>query len=371
MLNMVIRLRVGHSLMELNRMGKRYFRSGTFSPPCFKAGIPKHARYKYTRTLVITRKKVENVSWIEQQFGNGKDPYLSTAIFTVDAPVGSYVIPKNKGNEVMAYLSYIIGQYHNLSDITIFMHAHSVAWHNNELLHGVSSNMIRRLSSPTVVRNGYFNMRCHWNPGCPHHTHPLGDEKMNKDKPETEIFKKSWRELFPEAEVPNVLTQPCCSQFALSRERILALPRERYASLRQWLLDTELKDYLSGRVFEYLWQYIFTGVAEHCPAEHICYRDGYGICFGGQQQYQYYFDLKKERDGLQKEIERIGPGEAQKIAMGVDWSKAGYRYLEVSRRMRTVDEEMVGLRKEAVERGKSPKNRAMECGRRWRKGDGF
>ena len=58
-------------------------------------------------------------------------------------------------------------------------------------------------------------------------------------------------------EMPEHVGQPCCAQFAVSREQITKRSLEEYVSYRQWVLDTELDDEKSGRVMEYLWHVIF------------------------------------------------------------------------------------------------------------------
>ncbi|KAK0719986.1 hypothetical protein B0H67DRAFT_470471, partial [Lasiosphaeris hirsuta] len=184
--------------------------------------------------------------------------------------------PLNKGREAMAYLTYIIDHYTALSDITLFMHAHRSSWHDNQFgLDAVA--VLRRLQIPYVVERGYVNLRCDWEPGCPDHIHPKETE-YDEYKPEQAIFAGAWREVFPLDDVPEVLSQACCAQFALTAERIRARPLEEYVTLRDWVLTTELEDLISGRVLEYVYQYIWTGDAVNCPDEYECYCEGYGVC---------------------------------------------------------------------------------------------
>ena len=320
----------------------------------------------YTRTLVIARITEEDVGWIEEQLGS--EPLLETAVYTVDAPTSPYIVPQNKGHEVMPYLTYIITHYYNLSDVTLFMHAHAVAWHNNDLLDSSAAQIVRALSLPKVVRDGYFNLRCHQGPGCPHHIYPF-EEDDAVNKPEIVIFRRSWEELFPGEEVPKVVSQPCCAQLALSRERIRVLSLEQYEFFRDWLLKTPLEDELSGRVWEYVWQYIWAGVAEFCPKEHTCYCDGYGICFGGKEQYTQFIDKRRTVRDLQKEVEEI-LGAEDWVEGTLDKDKDD-KLRTIKKKIQEIEEEMDGLRKEAIERGKDPKSRALESGREFKEGDGF
>lgn len=64
-------------------------------------------------------------------------------------------------------------------------------------------------------------------------------------------------QLFPGVEVPEVVGTPCCSQFAVSREKVHDLEQEEYVRLRQWLIETELEPGISGRILEYSWHSMF------------------------------------------------------------------------------------------------------------------
>jgi Protein of unknown function (DUF3431) len=228
--------------------------SATYQP-----GTPNPPGQSYTRTLVVARTANESVLWLTNDYDLNHDPSLTLAIYTVDNPQSMPSVPMNKGHEVMPYLTHIITNYDNLTDITIFIHGHRWTWHNNDLLNSDAKLMVQSLSSEKVIRDGYMNLRCHLDPGCPDHIHPSnpsGEEMDTLNRPEEAIVGKAWLELFPAEKKegpPKVLSQPCCGQFVLSRERIRMLPLERYVFFREWLFDTHLEDKLSGRVWEYVW----------------------------------------------------------------------------------------------------------------------
>lgn len=48
------------------------------------------------------------------------------AIYAVDQPDSERYLhtPKNKGKESMAYLTYLIDHYDNLTDVQVFVHSH-------------------------------------------------------------------------------------------------------------------------------------------------------------------------------------------------------------------------------------------------------
>ena len=330
--------------------------------------------HNYTSTLVIAKTKDENVEWIREKL-----PHQVTAVYVADDPTAPLHPPKNKGHEVMVYLSWIIDNYDNLPDVAMFMHAHQLTWHNDELLGNDASLLISRLSRQRVWREGFVNMRCSWQPGCPDWMHP-GETEKNDYKKEEVLIAKSWSELFPLDEVPTVLAQPCCAQFALSKERIQSKPYAQYIWYRDWLFNTRLTDDLSGRIWEYVWQFVFTGENVYCPKESICFCDQYGTCFGGEEEYEDFIVLKnelgdRERDlreweekkkarqdaedkGDQKQLDEL-----EKVEEGKDEE---YRK-EIDRLRPLVDK----LKYEAEVRGKDPKNRALEAGREWHDGDDF
>lgn len=130
----------------------------------YESGPLKPPGSTYIKTIIVPKTKNDDVDWIFSNFG--EDPQIQSAIYVVDDPSAELHTPRNKGHEVLAYLSFIVEQYENLSDVNIFLHSHRFAWHNNELLSHDAVQMISRLSSERVQREGYMNLRCAWEPGC-------------------------------------------------------------------------------------------------------------------------------------------------------------------------------------------------------------
>ncbi|KAF2641707.1 hypothetical protein P280DRAFT_283137 [Massarina eburnea CBS 473.64] len=343
--------------------------------PNFIPGSPMPPAHNYSTTLVIAKVKDDDIKWMEEHLP--KDIELS--IWVADDPKAPLHPPKNKGHEVMVYLSWIIDNYDHLPDIAIFLHAHQHAWHNDDLLGRDASQMLQRLNRARIWREGYINMRCSWVPGCPEWMHP-GETERDSNKQEQSYLAKSWSELFPFDSVPDVLAQPCSAQFALSRERILAKPHAQYIWYREWLFSTKLSDHLSGRIWEYVWQFVFTGHNIFCPEEQVCFCDQYGSCFGGDQEYKDFRQVKqqlhdRENDLRSWENKAKAITEAQKEGKleeadqmeRPEWGMDEEFKREIER-LRPIVEK---LEKEAVERGEDPRKRAKELGRKWKEGDGF
>lgn len=195
------------------------------------------------------------------------------------------------------------------------------------------------------------------------------------------MLAKSWSELFPFDPIPYTLAQPCCAQFAISRDRIRSLPLARYVYYRDWLLRTSLSDYISGRVWEYVWQFVFTGQNIVCPAEHVCLCDGFGVCFGGEEEFDNYrqkntmrVDLEEElkkwnedKETWDKIIEDKTPEEDRELKEPPEIGKD----LELKGRIDALTAWCSAQKQKAKEHGDVAMNRAKEAGRPWKDGDGF
>lgn len=108
---------------------------------------------------------------------------------------------------------------------------------------------------------GYVNLRCSWVIGCPAELEParyFRDRPSDPGHPTAVAFPDAFMELLPGFELPEVVGTPCCSQFALSREKVHERDREDYVRMRQWLIETPLDAGVSGRVLEYAWHSMLT-----------------------------------------------------------------------------------------------------------------
>ncbi|KAB2579366.1 hypothetical protein BFW01_g6294 [Lasiodiplodia theobromae] len=319
----------------------------------FRPGVPKPDG-NYSRVLVVPRMKGEDVSWIDDV--REELPDLQTAVYVMDDPWADFRVPKNKGRESMAYLTYVIDHYDDLPDVVLFFHAHKVGWHNLLILGQDSAEMLKMLRVERIWRTGYMPFRCDAKPGCPDWLHldrPEVDFDEHLRMEEKYYTPQIWRELHPPGlggmgemhRVPGVLSAPCCAQFGVSRDRIRANPKEMYEHYRTWLLKTDLDDQYAGRIMEYTWHYIFTRQYQFCPSPHTCYCDGYGICFGSQIEYDKYAE-KEERKWEIWDILNSRPGEAAEREAQVE--------------LRDLEAVMDSMKSEAIKRGKSEEARRLE-----------
>lgn len=230
------------------------------------------------KSIVMAKTLKEDTSWVEADLWDWQN-----AIYTVDANdtelalTETLAIPANKGHEAMAYLTYVIDYYERLPGIITFLHPHRdgffSSWHTDTALHS-NVDAMRDLNMSFVKSQGYVNLRCNWSPGC-----------RESDRNNQHVTAEVWADVFDGtstphsiASFPGQVAQACCAQFAVSKEAVRKRPKADYERLREWLLTTEMTDRQSGRVMEFLWQYIFSGNAVYCPDEARCYCDVYGHC---------------------------------------------------------------------------------------------
>lgn len=340
-------------------------------PAPVQNGSPRNEGNLYSRVVVVPCMKEDDVVWIEEEL-----PEIAKAVYVVNDSTAFMHPPKNKGHEVMVYLTYIIDNYASLPNVSIFMHAHRWTHHNGRLLDNDAVEMISRLSDSHVIRHGYVNLRCEWDPGCPEWLYPI-HSLASLAKQEEAVLSRCWRELFPSNPAPPFLSQPCCAQFALSEERILSIPLSRYMFYRDWILTTPLSDYISGRIWEYLWQYIFGGEYANCPLEHVCYCDGFGICFGGESQYQDFVELRVEMEKMETKLDDLnrGANREKQLTRNMHGTRftsfSDIQSAHLSDQVQAMKRELQSRKIDALERGEKAKNRAEECGRAWKRGDGF
>lgn len=175
------------------------------------------------------------------------------AVYVVDEPDAEFTVQMNKGKESNIYLQYIIDHYHKLPEYMVFLHAHRNAEHV-EFWEQDNALTVQRLQLDYLKKVGYVNLRCGWGPGCPDEVQPFRQMEGRT----TEIaFAGAWIRIFNNTDVPEVVATPCCAQFGVTRAQVHARSLSDYQSFHRWLMETELDDETSGRVFEYLWHIIF------------------------------------------------------------------------------------------------------------------
>jgi hypothetical protein len=218
------------------------------------------------RVVVMAKVSTEDTHWVHTDL-----PDWQAAVYTIDTetphntstldPITNSTlrILRNKGREANAYLAYLVQNYNSLPSTIAFIHAHKdgypTAWHtDNDYYSNVVS--LQSLNIDFVQSNGYANLRCVGDPGCPHEVMPFRDPPEHHRTTEV-VMPGVWRDLFNNTDVPHILATPCCAQFAVSSKQVQKRSLEEYKKYYTWLMETPLDDATSGRVFEYLWHILF------------------------------------------------------------------------------------------------------------------
>jgi hypothetical protein len=150
----------------------------------------------------------------------------------------------NKVQEVPAYLKYIIENYQALPEYSIFIHGHLMAEHQSDNIVNIINNLDFNQDIINLNRKDWVQ------------TISKGDEFEDR---KFSWIEENWNDLIGEyLPMPNSLTFPSCAQFAIHKSKITQYPIEFWKSLFKWCEETKLENYISSRIFEYIWYYIFS-----------------------------------------------------------------------------------------------------------------
>ncbi|KAI0475578.1 hypothetical protein GGR56DRAFT_675697 [Xylariaceae sp. FL0804] len=219
-----------------------------------------------SKALVVastSRTEGRAAAWLPQV---GRD--WEVFYYVVDDPVSAgLTVPGTSGNEAMVYMTFIIDHYHHLPDVVLFHHDHARAWHQEF----DSLAEVRTLRAQYVAERGFASTRClraceNVQPvGGPDEVRPLRDlgrrvsgSSGGGNMPRSaQLASLLHAFLEPNAdgvvELPDRIAAPCCAQFAASRAAIRGRSLRWWIGLRQWLKETPLDSYHSGRLIEWTW----------------------------------------------------------------------------------------------------------------------
>lgn len=154
----------------------------------------------------------------------------------------------NKVQEAPAYLKYIIENYNNLPEYSIFVHGHFNSLHQDK-------NIIEIINTLNIDDKIINLNRKDWTASI-----KKGDDENDK---KFSWLEDNWKDLTNNfIELPNELSFPACAQFAIHKSCITRLPLEFWKQLFSWCENNKLENYISSRIFEYIWYYLFSGKAE-------------------------------------------------------------------------------------------------------------
>jgi hypothetical protein len=137
------------------------------------------------RIVVMAKLPTDDTDWVHTDL-----PDWQSAIYEIDTetpykdstldPLTNSTLHtlRNKGREANAYLAYIVQNYNNLPSTIAFIHPHKegypAAWHTDNDAHS-NALSLQTLNTAFIQHNGYANLRCIHNPGCPDEVMPFRD----------------------------------------------------------------------------------------------------------------------------------------------------------------------------------------------------
>ncbi|EAS32129.3 uncharacterized protein CIMG_03153 [Coccidioides immitis RS] len=246
----------------------------------FMKDTPSYRESNIHKALVAAKTKAEDIRWIHDTCSELNH---TAFIYTTETPPESdLLIPRSaRGREAAAYLSFIIDYYHELPAYSIFIHANQEQWHN-DLFGPRTRDVLRHLRYEAVDAQGYVNLRCMENPGCPISANPLNPTQNDISRDDVRAhLAEIYMDLFavPRENVPKHIGGVCCAQFAVSRKQILRRPRTDYERMLRWVAETQTTDDFGvGWVMEKVWHIVFGMEAIYCPQYNQCRCDNYGWC---------------------------------------------------------------------------------------------
>jgi hypothetical protein len=203
-----------------------------------------------SKALVIAATTSSNLSWVEPAILNTN---WRPSIYITDSPNAQLIVPVNRGNEAMVYLTYMIDNYENLPDVMFFHHDHEHAWH--QILS--ATDEVALLNEQYILDDGYVSPRCIGS--CENVIElsgrylPISDLDDSVPR-EVQIGSFLYEFL---GWIPSKIASPCCAQFAVRRDVVHNRSLDRWVMVRKWLEETNLSSSSSGRVLEYTWHLLF------------------------------------------------------------------------------------------------------------------
>lgn len=164
---------------------------------------------------------------------------FNVIIYSTSDPNYNYV--KNKGMDASMYLKYIIDNYYNLPDKTLFVHHHEMDWTQDYDLPFIINNLNWECDDyfSICARKYYGDLFFHY----PQH-------KID--------MKNIWNIFSGYLDFPDCLFYYAGTQFCADKKVLLQYPIEFWVNLFNWVMTVSLPDGFVGRVFEWSWHYILT-----------------------------------------------------------------------------------------------------------------
>lgn len=156
----------------------------------------------------------------------------------------------DKGYDAFGLLTYLVDNYHRLPSHVAFIHGHLNGWHQDRDI----ITALREYDGRDYFSLNDRKQRNTFYDGCGQvPEHAWGSAELNWN-----WARDGLREINPDYPIPNRLEFTCCTQFVVTRERILANSLNFYRRCLNWLVRTNKEDFITGRVIEHNVHYMMT-----------------------------------------------------------------------------------------------------------------
>jgi hypothetical protein len=164
-------------------------------------------------------------------------------------------IPKNKANEAMVYLTFIIDNYFDLPDVMLFIHFALNYNPKNQL-----TKMLKNLKWDEVTH--FLSLENCYREIFSEKRQLKEEELPNRTGYEEKAFtlflsQNNW-EKYGLINDGNFIVHGCCAQFVVPKAAVSQLPLEFYVDMQKWILKTKMPPYYSAKMFEFSWHWFFT-----------------------------------------------------------------------------------------------------------------
>jgi len=155
------------------------------------------------------------------------------------------LVGKNKGQEVPCFLSYIVDHYDSLPVKTLFMHGHRISGH----MDFNADEIIPKLNWDLDM---FFSInKREW--------YQEISEDVFLDEGALKVWLgHNWYIFKGYLPFPEKVKFYSGAQFVVHRDLITQYPKTFWSNLYDWVQGTYLSNFITSRIFEYTWHYIFT-----------------------------------------------------------------------------------------------------------------
>jgi|694.fasta_scaffold03604_12 hypothetical protein len=187
--------------------------------------------------IVLISHYSSNLEWLEKI----KQPFV---IYSKSIKNDNF-INFNKGQEVPMYLKFIIDWYDKLPEKILFYHDHLNSPHQD-------------FDSVFIINNLNWNLDSYFSVNKREWYQTI--DKNSTIEPEgINWIKNNWN-IFEKINLSPIDSVSFYSgaQFVLDKNLILQYNKSYYEFLYEWIQKTDLSNYITSRIFEYMWHYLFT-----------------------------------------------------------------------------------------------------------------